>query len=73
MQVGGSRYRFLVDTGIGITVVSSAVAARDDVRQTGKSMSGRRRVRAGDPSATRPAVESPTRRPHGRGPSRPGR
>jgi Aspartyl protease len=42
VQVGDSRYRFLVDTGIGITVVSSEIAARDDVRQTGKSMSGRR-------------------------------
>jgi predicted aspartyl protease len=42
VQVGGSRYRFLVDTGIGITVVSSAVATRDDVRPTGDSMTGRR-------------------------------
>lgn len=42
VRIGGSRYRFLVDTGIGVTVVSSAVAARADVRQTGESMSGRR-------------------------------
>jgi hypothetical protein len=42
VQIGGDNYRFLVDSGIGVTVVSSAVAARDDVRKTGESMTGRR-------------------------------
>ena len=42
VRVGADVYRFLVDTGIGITVVSSAVAARGDVRQTGESLAVQR-------------------------------
>lgn len=40
--LGGDSYRFLVDTGIGTTVVSSAVAARRDVVSTGETFSGQR-------------------------------
>jgi hypothetical protein len=40
--VGGDEYRFLVDTGIGITVVSSTVATRAGVRQTGDWLIARR-------------------------------
>jgi hypothetical protein len=42
VQVGGDRYQFLVDTGIGVTVVSSAIAARSDVQPTGGSFAGQR-------------------------------
>ncbi|MCY1142358.1 retropepsin-like aspartic protease [Actinoplanes sp. Pm04-4] len=42
VRVGGDEYRFLIDTGIGITVVSSEVAGRADVRATVETMSGRR-------------------------------
>lgn len=42
VRVGDDAYRFLVDTGIGLTVVSPAIAARADVRSTGETMSGRR-------------------------------
>jgi hypothetical protein len=42
VQIGGHRYRFLVDTGIGITVVSSAIAARPDVHPTGESYAAQR-------------------------------
>ena len=42
VRIGSDNYSFLVDTGIGITVVSSAVAARDDVLQTGELMTGHR-------------------------------
>ena len=42
VRIGGDEYRFLVDTGIGITVVSSALAARADVRQTGYWLTARR-------------------------------
>jgi hypothetical protein len=42
VTVGGDEYRFLVDTGIGITVVSSALAARSDLRPTGETFTGRR-------------------------------
>jgi hypothetical protein len=40
--VGGVRYPFLVDTGIGVMVVSSAIAARPDVQPIGESYTGRR-------------------------------
>src|SRR5690242_16633025 len=39
---GPDTHRFLVDTGIGITVVSSSFAARSDVRPTGETYAGRR-------------------------------
>lgn len=42
VSVGGVRYPFLVDTGIGVTVVSSAIAARPDVRPTGESFAAER-------------------------------
>ncbi len=42
VEVGGDRYRFLVDTGIGITVVSSVVAGRPDVRPTGETFTAQR-------------------------------
>jgi predicted aspartyl protease len=42
VTVGGDPYLFLVDTGIGVTVVSPAVAARADVRHTGETFTGRR-------------------------------
>jgi predicted aspartyl protease len=42
VTVGGAEFRFLVDTGIGITVVSSALASRADVRPTGETFTGRR-------------------------------
>jgi hypothetical protein len=42
VRLGGEEYRFLVDTGIGVTVVSSAIAARADVQATGETLSGRR-------------------------------
>ncbi|WP_203716907.1 retropepsin-like aspartic protease [Asanoa siamensis] len=42
VRLGGDPYRFLVDTGIGVTVVAAAVAARPDVRPTGASFSGQR-------------------------------
>jgi len=42
VRLGGQDYRFLVDTGIGITVVSSAIAERADVQRTGATFTGRR-------------------------------
>jgi hypothetical protein len=42
VEVAGDEHRFLVDTGIGVTVVSSAVAARADVDWIGETFSGRR-------------------------------
>jgi hypothetical protein len=41
-QVGGESRRFLVDTGIGVTVVSSDVGARSDVTALGQNYAGRR-------------------------------
>lgn len=40
--VGDGTYSFLLDTGIGITVVSSAIAGRPDVVPTDETFSGRR-------------------------------
>lgn len=42
VQVNDGAYRFLVDSGIGITVVSSAVAARPDVTWLNETFTGRR-------------------------------
>lgn len=42
VRVAGETYPFVVDTGVGLTVVSSAIAARPDVSPTGESFSGRR-------------------------------
>jgi len=41
VTLGGDEYHFLVDTGIGVTVVSSAIAARTDVPATGETFTGR--------------------------------
>jgi predicted aspartyl protease len=42
VTVGDEQYRFLVDTGIGITVISSAIADRLDGAATGETFTGRR-------------------------------
>lgn len=42
VRVNGDAYQFLIDTGIGISVVSSAVAARSDVSWLGDTFTGRR-------------------------------
>ncbi|HTX84680.1 MAG TPA: retropepsin-like aspartic protease [Streptosporangiaceae bacterium] len=42
VRVNDSAYRFLIDTGIGISVVSSAVAARSDVTWMNETFTGRR-------------------------------
>ncbi|HEY3559292.1 MAG TPA: retropepsin-like aspartic protease [Kribbella sp.] len=42
VTVGGTPYRFLVDTGIGVTVLSSAVADRVGAVPTGDTYRGRR-------------------------------
>lgn len=42
LKLAGDEYRFLVDTGIGVTVVSSTVAARTDVEWIGETFTGRR-------------------------------
>ncbi|RZU52322.1 aspartyl protease [Krasilnikovia cinnamomea] len=42
VQISGDRYRFLVDTGIGVTVVSSLVAAQVDAQATGDTYTARR-------------------------------
>lgn len=42
VHVGGAGFRFLVDTGIGVTVVSSAFAERADVADTGETFAARR-------------------------------
>ncbi|MFI6831514.1 retropepsin-like aspartic protease [Kribbella sp. NPDC050241] len=42
VRLGDAEYRFLVDTGIGITVVASAIASRADVLPTGETYTGRR-------------------------------
>ncbi|GAB1644389.1 retropepsin-like aspartic protease [Krasilnikovia sp. MM14-A1259] len=42
IRLGGNPYRFLVDTGIGVTVVSSAVAAEVGVQATGDTYTARR-------------------------------
>jgi predicted aspartyl protease len=42
VQLGGDDYFFLVDTGIGVTVVSSAIAERADVTPTPEFMTGQR-------------------------------
>jgi predicted aspartyl protease len=42
VTVGAMQHRFLVDTGIGITVISSAVADRLDGTSTGQTYTGRR-------------------------------
>ncbi|WP_371400727.1 retropepsin-like domain-containing protein [Kribbella sp. NBC_00662] len=42
VTVGTTEYRFLVDTGIGTTVISSAVADRLDGATTGETFTGRR-------------------------------
>jgi hypothetical protein len=40
--LAGAEHQFLVDTGIGVTVVGSAIAARSDVQRLGESFAGRR-------------------------------
>lgn len=42
VRLGGDPLRFLVDTGIGVTVVSTRVAARPDVVALGRTYAGRR-------------------------------
>lgn len=42
VRLGGDTHSFLLDTGIGLTVVSSALADRSDVVSAGESFSGRR-------------------------------
>jgi len=42
VDVAGDSYRFLVDTGIGVTVVSSVVASRADVQPTGETFTAER-------------------------------
>ncbi|MFB9235817.1 retropepsin-like aspartic protease [Plantactinospora siamensis] len=42
VELAGDGHRFLMDTGIGVTVVSSAIAARPDVRPTGQVFGARR-------------------------------
>ena len=42
VEVGEERLRFLLDTGIGVTVVSSSFAARADVTETGETYDARR-------------------------------
>lgn len=42
VKLAGDTYRFLVDTGIGVTVVSNAVAARSDVQPTGETFAAQR-------------------------------
>ena len=41
-RLGGDELRFLVDTGIGVTVVNERVVARDDVVHLGETYAGRR-------------------------------
>ena len=57
VRVGGDEYRFLVDTGIGITVVSSALAARADVQPSAETFTGRR---MSGQSVETPLVRLPT-------------
>jgi len=42
VRVGNDTHSFLLDTGIGLTVVSTTLADRVDVVQTGESFAGRR-------------------------------
>jgi predicted aspartyl protease len=56
VTIGGTGYRLLLDTGAGMTVVSSAVAARPDVRATGETATGRR---MSGQELTFPCVELP--------------
>jgi hypothetical protein len=42
VRLGGDDLRFLVDTGIGVSVVSTRVAARADVLDLGRTFAGRR-------------------------------
>jgi predicted aspartyl protease len=42
VRLGGDELRFLVDTGIGVTVVSERLAARPDVEALDESYAGRR-------------------------------
>ncbi|GAA4356106.1 retropepsin-like aspartic protease [Angustibacter luteus] len=42
VALAGEKHRFLVDSGIGVTVVSPQIAARSDVRLTGETFTGRR-------------------------------
>lgn len=56
VQLGGDQHRFLVDTGIGVTVVSSALAARHDVCHTGETFTARR---MSGQSLTLPVVRLP--------------
>jgi hypothetical protein len=42
VQLGDQSHGFLVDTGIGITVISSTLASRSDVEYTGETFTARR-------------------------------
>jgi hypothetical protein len=42
VQIGGEAYRFLIDTGIGVNVVSTALADRPDVTALDQTFAGRR-------------------------------
>jgi hypothetical protein len=42
VQLAGDPYQFLVDTGVGITIVSSAIASRSDVQPISETFTGRR-------------------------------
>jgi hypothetical protein len=42
VQIAGETHQFVVDTGIGITVVSPAVAARPEMTALGETSAGRR-------------------------------
>jgi len=42
VRLGGDDLRFLVDTGIGVSVVGTRVAARPDVLDLGRTFAGRR-------------------------------
>ena len=56
--VGDGTYSFLLDTGIGITVVSSAIAGRPDVVPTDETFSGRGSSPATPTRSTRIAARS---------------
>jgi predicted aspartyl protease len=42
VQLGGDELNFLVDTGIGVTVVNERLAVRADVERLDESYAGRR-------------------------------